>query len=64
MAEQLGVDVPVLQRRIKDVFVLSHGEQHEVLAYIQRIADIIAHIITERNMLFAKLHHIAELTKI
>ena len=64
MAEQLGVDTPVLQRRIQDVFVLSPGEQQEVLDYIQRIADIIAHIITERNMLFAKLHHIAELTKI
>ena len=33
------------------------------LSFVQRIADIVAHIITERSMLFGKLQNIAELTR-
>jgi hypothetical protein len=36
----------------------------QVLGYVQRIADIVAHIMNERNVLFSKLRNIAELTRI
>jgi len=31
---------------------------------VQRVADIIAHIISERNLLFSRLQHIADLSQI
>ena len=44
--------------------MLSREQQQQVLGYVQRIADIVAHIMNERNILFTKLHSIAELTRI
>jgi excisionase family DNA binding protein len=64
LAEALDVDETTLRRHLVDVFVLDAGQRQTVLAYVQRVADIVAHIITERNLLFGKLQDIAELTKI
>ncbi len=47
-----------------DAFVLDAEQKQQVLGYVQRIADIVAHIMNERNILFSKLQSIAELTKI
>jgi excisionase family DNA binding protein len=64
LAEYLDVPEAALRRHIDEVFHLDAGEQQRVLAYVQQVADILAHIIRERNLLFAKLQHIAELSKI
>lgn len=64
LAETLDVDEATLRRHLADVFTLDAVQRQTVLAYVQRIADIVAHIITERNLLFGKLKDIAELTKI
>ena len=39
-------------------------EQKRVLAFVQRMADIVSHIIRERNQFYLTLQNIAELTKI
>jgi hypothetical protein len=63
LAEYLDVTEAGLRPYVDDVQRLDAGAQQMVLAYVQRIADIIAHIITERNLVFAKLQHISELSK-
>ncbi|MBW7881045.1 MAG: PocR ligand-binding domain-containing protein [Caldilineaceae bacterium] len=64
MAAYLEVPEDKLRPAIARVFHLSQEDRQRVLTYVQRIADIIAHIMTERNVLFTKLHNIAELTRI
>ncbi len=64
LAELLGVDKELLRCELESVHRLDTvGEQH-LLAFVQRVADIIAHILSERNLLFARLQHIADLSQI
>ena len=64
IAEYLDVPMAKVQAHINDVFRLSPTDTQQVLTYVQRIADIMAHIMSERNQLFTKLQNIAELTRI
>ena len=64
IAELLDVSETKVQAQIEQVFRLSAVEQQQVLNYVQRVADIMAHIMSERNQLFTKLQNIAELTRI
>lgn len=63
LAEYLDVDERTLRAHSAEVHRLDAAAQHNVVGYVQRVADIIAHIITERNLLFGRLQHIAELSK-
>lgn len=63
LAERLQLPAAVVGSHLNNVCMLSPEQQQQVLAYVQRIADIVAHIITERNVLFTKLQNIAELTR-
>jgi len=63
MAESLDVTERELDGAMHKVFVLTNDQRQQVLGYVQRIADIIAHIMNERSVLFTKLHNIAELTR-
>ena len=64
MTEMLDAPEATVRQAMRDAYVLALEEQQEVLAYVQRIADIIAHIMTERSVLFGKLSHIAELSRV
>jgi hypothetical protein len=64
MAELLDAPEAELRRAMADAFVLNADQKQQVLGYVQRIADIVAHIMNERNILFTKLQNIAELTRI
>ncbi|MFO7635652.1 MAG: PocR ligand-binding domain-containing protein [Caldilinea sp.] len=64
MAEYLDVSEQELGMTMADVFILNNEQKQQVLGYVQRIADIVAHIMNERNILFTKLRNIAELTKL
>lgn len=64
MAEYLDVSGAELRQVMSEVFVLNKEQKQQVLNYVQRIADIVAHIMNERNILFTKLHDIAELTRV
>jgi excisionase family DNA binding protein len=64
LAEYLDASEADVQRAAAAAFVLSEPQKQQVLTYVQRIADVIAHIMNERNVLFSKLRTIAELTQI
>ncbi|MCO5183494.1 MAG: PocR ligand-binding domain-containing protein [Anaerolineae bacterium] len=51
MAHKLGVTVDLLQPHLDDVYHLTSAERDHVLALIQRIADIVSHIASERTIL-------------
>jgi excisionase family DNA binding protein len=64
IARYLGIESAVIQEHIDEVFYVEPDDQERMIGFVQRIADIVAHIITERNQLFEKLNNIAELTKL
>ncbi|MCG3208784.1 MAG: hypothetical protein FOGNACKC_02396 [Anaerolineae bacterium] len=63
MAAEFGVPVELFEPHVNEVFHLSSTEQTRVLTFVQRIANIVAHIINERNSLMGKLDAIAQLTR-
>jgi ligand-binding sensor protein len=63
IASSLDLEPGLVRQHINEVFILEPQAQKRILTFVQAIADIVAHIITERNQLFAKLQNIAELTK-
>ncbi|MCB0045889.1 MAG: PocR ligand-binding domain-containing protein [Caldilineaceae bacterium] len=70
-AEELGriaadLELPeaLLRRHQDEVFHVKGDEQQRLLTFVQRIADIVSHIIQERNQFYTTLHSIAELTRI
>lgn len=64
IADDLGLSVSTLEKHVNDVHTLSAEAQEMVLPFVQRIADILAHIANERNDLFQRLNRIAEITKL
>lgn len=64
LTEYLDASEAEVRRAIAQAFALSDDQRRQVLTYVQRIADIVAHITNERKILFTKLHNIAELTRI
>jgi excisionase family DNA binding protein len=64
LAELLDVDEGRLRRELEKVHRLDAAGRQTMLVHVQRVADIIAHIISERNLLFARLQHIADLSQI
>ena len=64
LAQLLGVSLDTLRDALLTAPALSPDEQKKVLAVIQRIADIMAHIGNERMMLLARLSNIAELSTV
>lgn len=63
MAEEFGVAAETLHAHLDEVFYLDNAERTKILSFVQRIANIIAHIVNERNTLMGKLDAIAELTR-
>ncbi|HHY58019.1 MAG TPA: helix-turn-helix domain-containing protein [Chloroflexi bacterium] len=64
LTEYLDASETEVRQAMTQAFTLNDDQRRQVLAYVQRIADIVAHIMNERNILFTKLHNIAELTRI
>ena len=64
MAAEFGVEPELLATRVNEVYALSKGQRDKVLAHIQQIANIVAHIISERKLLIGRLEAIADLTSI
>lgn len=61
MADEFGVDPETLNARLSEVFYLDKAEQTRVLTFVQRIANIIAHIAKERNTLLGNLESLAKI---
>lgn len=63
IATEFGVSPETLKPHLDEVYYLSNTERAEILPFVQRIANIIAHIATERNTFMGKLNAIADLTR-
>jgi len=64
IATDLDLPLELVQAHIQQVHVIEPDDQKRVLAFVQRMADIVSHIIKERNQFYLTLQNIAELTKI
>jgi excisionase family DNA binding protein len=62
MAGEFGVQPETLAGHLTEVYYLDEMEQAKILALLQRIANIVAHIVNERHVLMGKLDAIARLT--
>lgn len=63
MATIFGVPVETLNPHLDEVFYLNDSQKALALSLVQKIANILAHIITERTTFIGKLESIAELVK-
>ena len=63
MATEFGVQPETLEAHLNEVYFLDDDEQARVLTFVQRIANIVAHIASERNGFMNKLDAIAQLTR-
>lgn len=64
IANDLELPVETLETHLDEVYIVDKDKQQALLFHVQRIADIVSHIIQERSQFYTKLHNIAELTKI
>jgi len=63
IAAEFEVTPELLAPHLDEVFYLDKTERARVLPFVQRIANIIAHIAAERNSFMGKLNAIAQLTR-
>jgi hypothetical protein len=63
MAREFGVKPETLTAHLDEVFYLDEVERTRILSFVQRIANIIAHIVNERHTLMGRLESIAQLTR-
>ncbi len=63
MADKFGVKPETLTAHLEEVFYLDQVERTRILSFVQRIANIVAHIATERTVLMGKLESIAKLAR-
>jgi excisionase family DNA binding protein len=63
IADSFGVKPETLTEHLTEIFYLDSAAQAKLLSLLQRVANIVAHIVNERNVLLGKLDTIAELTR-
>jgi excisionase family DNA binding protein len=64
IAEEFGLKREQVDAHIEQVFELDRKQRQRVLDNMQRIANIVTHIVDERKTLFGRLTAIADLTTI
>lgn len=64
IAKELDLAVEVIHDHVNEVHRLEAQQQARVLPFVQRIADILAHIASERYELTSRLQRIAEITRL
>ena len=63
IADIFDMPTEMLTPHLDEVFYLDKQERAQILPFVQRIANIIAHIVSERNNYMNKLDAIAQLTR-
>jgi excisionase family DNA binding protein len=64
IAVRLGVEVSLIEEHMDEVHRLSTAGQERVLSHVQKIANVVAHIVNERKTFVNRLEAIADLTAI
>jgi excisionase family DNA binding protein len=62
IAADLGVPAALIEEHLDEVYSLTDSQQETVLIFVQRMANIIAHVVNERKTLMDRLEAIADLT--
>ncbi len=62
IAKELAVEPALIESHVEEVHRLSYEQREQVLIYVQRMANIVAHIVNERKTLVNRLEAIADLT--
>ncbi len=62
IATHFGLEPGYVAANIDAVHRLDKAARDKVLQFVQRIADIFAHILEDRNALYSRLQAIASLT--
>ncbi len=64
IADFLEIPPSLIDEHVDEVFRISPEQRRELLPYVQRIADVLSFIATERNQLIKRFDEIAELARI
>jgi hypothetical protein len=64
IAAELAVSPQLIYEHVDDVHRLSPARQADVLPFVQRIADVFAHVAAERLQLCDRLQRIAEISRL
>ncbi len=62
IAAEFGLETEQLTPHLDEVFYLDDESKANILPFVQRIANIVAHIVTERSNFMGKLDAIKQLT--
>jgi hypothetical protein len=62
IAAHFGLPTATLTGRIEQVYHAGQADRERVLSFVQRIADLLSHLIEDRSDLNQRLHAIASLT--
>lgn len=62
ISSELGTDHNVLTLHLDKVYILSSDQRDQVVKQLQRIANIVAHIVEERRSFVSRLEAISNLT--
>ena len=64
IARDFDVSPSLVARYVDQVYILDEQQRADVLASVQRVATIVAHIIKERQVLLGRLERIADLAQL
>lgn len=64
LAAEFGVEPDLMTQHIDEAFELNDSQKKNLLGTIQEVANIVAHIVKERQELVTRLDKIADLTRL
>ena len=64
IAHFLDIEPDLLRAHLDEVYRIDPAQQQQLLAMVQRIADVMTHIASERQQICIKLEQIAALTQL
>lgn len=64
IADHFGLEAASVEAHINEVHRLDRPARDRALGFVQRIADVVSHIVEDRNALYGRLQAIASLTSL
>jgi hypothetical protein len=64
LAAEFGVEPDLMEQHIDEAFEVNDTQKKNLLETIQEVANIVAHIVKERQELVTRLDKIADLTRL
>jgi len=64
IADHFGLEPDLIEAHLNEVHRLDKPARDRALSFVQRIADVVSHIVEDRNALYSRLQAIASLTSL